>query len=106
MDALKEQGIAFPSGIPALEVNGLAAIISMSTMQHRAILRAAKTGTITHTQARDAARAVKRHELPTRTQSAKGVRSASTFGFGFGPAMADPKGPATVRAQKRAAKKR
>jgi hypothetical protein len=78
----------------------------MSIMQHRAILRAAKTGTITHTQARDAARAVKGHKLTTRTESAKGVRSASTFGFGFGAAMADPKIPATARAQKRAAKKR
>jgi len=74
-------------------------------MQHRAILRAAKTGTITHTQARDAARAVKGYKL-TRTEPAKGVRSASTFGFGFGPAIADPKAPARARGQKRAAKKR
>jgi hypothetical protein len=78
----------------------------MSNMQHRAILRAAKTGTITHTQARDAARAVKGHQLSTRTESAKRARSASTFGFGFRPAMADPKGPNTGRAPKRAAKKR
>ena len=75
-------------------------------MQHRAILRATKTGTITHTQARDAARVAKGEKMATRAASTKVVRSASSFGFGFGPAMGDPKAATSVRVRKQPTKKR
>ena len=75
-------------------------------MQHRAILRPTKTGTITLAQALKAARAAKQARLAGGTDSPKIPRVADTFGFGFGPAMGDPKGPELVRVPKRAAKKR
>lgn len=75
-------------------------------MQHRAILRPTKTGTITVAQALRAARAAKRATLQGGANSPKLPRVADIFGFGFGPAMGDPKGAAPVRVKKRAAKKR
>ena len=75
-------------------------------MQHRAILRPTKTGTITLAQALKAARAAKQARLAGGTDSPKIPRVADTFGFGFGPAMGDPKGPELVRVQKPATKKR
>lgn len=73
-------------------------------MQHRAILRSSKTGTITHAQALRATRAAKEAKLAGIQP--KVPRVADIYGFGFAPAMGDPKGTAPVRVQKRAAKKR
>ena len=75
-------------------------------MQHRAILRPTKTGTITYAQALKAARAAKEARLAGGANSPKIPRVADIFGFGFGPAMGDPKGPELVRVQKPATKKR
>lgn len=73
-------------------------------MQHRAILRSSKTGTITHAQALRATRAAKEAKL-AGTQP-KVPRVADIYGFGFAPAMGDPKSTMPVRVQKRAAKNR
>ena len=73
-------------------------------MQHRAILRSAKTGTITYAQALRATRAAKEAKL-AGTQP-KVPRVADIYGFGFAPAMGDPKSTTPVRVQKRAVKKR
>lgn len=75
-------------------------------MQHRAILRPTKTGTITVAQAFKAARAAKQAKLAGGASSPKLPRVADIFGFGFGPAIGSPKGTTPVRVQKRAAKKR
>jgi len=75
-------------------------------MQHRAILRPTKTGTITLAQALKAARAAKQAKLAGGASSPKLPRVADVFGFGFGPAIGDPAGAKPVRVQKRAMKKR
>ena len=75
-------------------------------MQHRAILRSSKTGTSTYAQALKAARAAKEARLAGGANSPKIPRVADIFGFGFGPAMGDPKGPELVRVPKPATKKR
>ncbi len=75
-------------------------------MQHRAILRPTSTGTITLAQALKAARAAKQAKVAGGASSPKMPRVADMFGFGYGPAMGDPKGTTPVRVQKRAAKKR
>ncbi len=75
-------------------------------MQHRAILRPTKIGTITLAQAVKAARAAKQAKVAGGASSPKMPRVADMFGFGYGPAMGDPKGTTPVRVQKRAARKR
>ena len=75
-------------------------------MQHRAILRPTKRGTITYAQALRATRAAKKAQLVGGTHLPKVPRVADIYGFGFAPAIGDPKGSAPARGPKRAAKKR
>lgn len=73
-------------------------------MQHRAILRSSKTGTITYAQALKAARAAKEARLVGGANLPKIPRVADIFGFG--PAIGNPKGSKLVRVRKPATKKR
>ena len=75
-------------------------------MQHRAILRPTKRGTITYAQALRAARAAKKAQSAGGTHLPKVPRVADIYGFGFAPAIGEPKGPASARGPKRAATKR
>jgi len=74
------------------------------SMQHRAIIAASKTGTISLTEARRAARLVKTAKTKTIKPPADPLGSSRFFGLHFGPATAEPRTSPTAT-RKKAAKK-
>lgn len=76
-------------------------------MQHRVIIGASKTGTISLTEARRAALSAKTSKSKALKRPAgKRLDSSSFFGLHFGPATAEPKTwESRTATRKRAAKK-